>query len=251
MSEFINLNAGSPEPTIIDGDQGGKKWKTDRSGLVTASMACVVKKRLKSGEFSGAAQKYAFRLAIERITGTFLDDTFETEYMRRGTRLEEDARVRHEQRIGDLIEQVSLVISPCGRYGASPDGFIRSDGGAEYKCFVSPEKLMPILINGDVSDIQDQMQMNMWLTGREWWHFGLYCPALKAIDRDLTIIPTERNETYIDALKKDLAEFDCLVQSYQQQVLDNNHDSLFMPPEPGIAAIQQAPAETLNYEIQL
>ncbi len=238
---------------VISCEQGSAEWHKQRAGVLTASMVGVIRNKLTNGEYSKAAEKYAFRIALERITGKPLDDTFETEYMRRGNRLEEEARVLHEQRIGDLIEQTGLVLSDCGRFGASPDGLIRSDGGAEYKCFVSPEKLMPILIHGDVSEIQDQMQMNMWLTEREWWHFGLYCPALKPVERELTIIPVMRDDAYIEALRTDLYEFDCLVDEYKQALIDNNHDSIFMPeeklPEPDF--IPASPAADIQYDIQL
>lgn len=215
---------------VIDCEQGSAEWHEERAGVITASMLQEVRKRLKSGPnkggFSKAAEQYAFRLAFERVANTPLDDTYVTEYMRRGNRLEESARVVHESRIGNLIESVGMVKSDCGNYGASADGFIGDKGGAEYKCFVSPEKIMPIMLEGDLADIQDQMQMNMWLSDREWWHFGLYCPQLESIGRDLLLIKVERDEEYIAGMTADLEEFNQLVESYKKKIETINYNNI-------------------------
>jgi hypothetical protein len=214
---------------ILDSEQGSEQWHIDRAGVITASMAVVIRKRLASGELSQAAEKYAFRLAVECIAGMPLDDTYKTAYMKRGNRLEVDARIIHEARTGDLITEVGLVKPDCGNYGASADGFIGSTGGAGYKCFVAPEKLMKIWLLGDVSETMDQMQINMWLSGREWWHFGLYCPGMASVGRELTIIPAMRDDAYIALMVVELEEFNNLVEKYRIQILENNPDSLWMP----------------------
>lgn len=215
---------------IINCEQGSAEWHEERAGVITASMLQEVRKRLKSGAnkggFSKAATQYAFRLAFERVACTPLDDTYTTEYMRRGNRLEEAARVAHESRINNLIESVGMVKSDCGNYGASADGFIGDKGGAEYKCFVSPEKMMPIMLEGDLADIQDQMQMNMWLSDRDWWHFGLYCPHLESIGRDLLLIKVERDEEYIAGMTADLEEFNALVESYKKKIEKINYNNV-------------------------
>ena len=214
---------------ILASEQGSEQWHLDRAGVITASKAVVIRKKLASGEWSTAAIKYAFRLAVERIAGMPLDDTYQTAYMSRGNRLEVDARFLHEQRIGDLIIEVGLVLSDCGNYGASADGFIGVKGGSEYKCFVEPSKLMDIWLNADISETMDQIQMNMWLSGREWWHFGLYCPVMAKVGRELTIIPVIRDDAYIASMVADLEEFNELVESYKIKILENNPDSIWMP----------------------
>ena len=55
----------------------------------------------------------------------------------------------------------------------------------------------------------------MWLTGRKWWHIGLYCPALKPVGRQLWLREFARDDNYIDALEQDLWEFKQLVDSYE------------------------------------
>lgn len=170
----------------------------------------------KVGDFSDPAKDYAFRLAIERISCEPLaDEQFETWSMRRGRELEPAARELHAFTHGLEIVQTGLVLTDDRRFGASADGLIGTDGGSEYKCFTDPGKLRDILITRDIRDFTDQVQGCMWLTGRTWWHFGLYCPALIPVGKELTVFPVERDEAYIEALEADLIEFDGLVQSYE------------------------------------
>lgn len=204
---------------IINCDQGSPEWRQGRCGVTTASMFAECRKRLKSGpnkgDFSAKAKEYAFRLAVERISGELLsEDKFETFEMRRGRELEPEARLLHEERKGILVEQTGLVLTDDRLFGASVDGLIDDDGASEYKCFIGPSSLMPILLEGDISDCLDQVQGGMWVTGRKWAHFVLYCPALKPIDKHLTIIEVERDDDYIEELEADLLAFNGLVEQY-------------------------------------
>lgn len=205
---------------IIECEQGSPEWFLERSGSITASNFGECRKRLKSGankgDFTAKAKEYAFRLAIERISGVQLDeDKFETFEMRRGRDLEPDARFLHEQKIGMLIEQTGIVFTEDRLFGASADGLIGDDGSSEYKCFISPKSLMPILLDGDVSSCEDQVQGQLWITGRKWSDFVLYCPALKLIGKELTIIRVERDDSFIDAMEVELLDFNNLVEEYK------------------------------------
>lgn len=201
--------------------QGSPEWFQARTGAITASMFSEVRKRLKSGpnkgDWSSAAHDYAFTLAFERLTGTPLDEgQYETWAQKRGHELEPEARVTHEFEWGLQVDVAGFIASECGRFGASADGLIEDEGGVEYKCFVAPSKLRTILLSGDISEHYDQIQGGMWLTGRQWWHFGLYCPTLDPIGKALTIFPIDRDESYIEALKEDLEAFDTLVEQYKE-----------------------------------
>ena len=105
-----------------------------------------------------------------------------------------------------------------GGKGASPDGLIGADGGAEYKCLVSPERLRDTLVLNDISDFMDQVQGGMWITGRKWWDFCIYCPALAPVGRDFSRWRVPRDDEYIAALEQDLIEFSCLVDTYEQEL---------------------------------
>lgn len=170
------------------------------------------------GEFSDAAKAYAFRLAVERISGEALDEGYETFAMRRGHELEPAARDAHEIAAGVVVRRCGFIVTDDNAFGCSVDGLIQQKGGSEYKCLIAPDRLRAVLIDGDLSEFADQVQGCLWLTGREWWHFALYCPALKPIGRELWWHEWRRDEDYIEALEHDLLEFKGLVDDAEQQL---------------------------------
>lgn len=173
----------------------------------------------KIGDYTSAAKDYAFRLAVERITGQPLDGGFSTWAMQRGNELEPEARLLHEQRIGVMIEHAGFVKSLCGRFGASADGLIAPEGGSEYKCLVDPARMRQVIVEQDLSEFMDQMQGGMWITGRKWWHYGLYCPDLKEAGKDLILHHVARDDEYIAALEADIVEFDRYVEHCKAKIL--------------------------------
>lgn len=204
---------------VYTAPQGSLEWKGARAGCITASMFRVARERLKTGankgDFSSAAKDYAFKLAIERISGEPLDEGFETWAMRRGHELEPAARLEHELQSGLIVQPAGFVTTDDGLFGGSADGLIGEDGGSEYKCLVSPAELRSVLAEDDWSKYRDQVQGCMWITGRRWWEFCMYCPALEPIGRQLYRRRVERDDDYIEAMETDLIEFAALVARYE------------------------------------
>lgn len=210
---------------IYECEQGSAEWFNARAGAITASMFSTIRDRLKTGPNKGgykkAAEDYAFRLAVERISGeALMDDQFTPFAARRGNEMEPEARARHALDIGMDIKRAGFVATDDGKFGASADGLIGDDGGSEYKCLVAPERLRTILVDQDLSEFADQVQGCLWLTGRTWWHFCLYCPALRSISADLIIHEVRRDDDYIEALERDLVAFDGLVGEYVEKIKD-------------------------------
>jgi hypothetical protein len=172
------------------------------------------------GESSDAARRYAFRLACERIGGVPYDQRFETWQMRRGRELEPIARELHAFKYGIEVEPAGFVRTTDGKFGASADGFIGPDGGAEYKAFLDPDRLEPILFTDSTEDVRGQMQGGLWLTGRRWWHLGLYAPQLEPIELDLYVLTENRDDEFIDAMVADLLRFDEMVEDYVDRLRD-------------------------------
>lgn len=173
------------------------------------------------GDWTTAAKDYAFRLAVERISGHPLDDgQFETWAMRRGKELEPEARLTHEIMCAVSVDPCGFISTDDGKFGVSADGLIGKDDGAEYKCFVDPAKLRAIYMEGDIGDVVWQVQGGLWLTGRKRWHFGLYCPALASIRKALKVIVFDRDEPAIAEMENRLVEFDALVEQYRAQLID-------------------------------
>lgn len=172
----------------------------------------------KIGEFSDAAKKYAFALAIERINGQPLDEGFETFAMKRGHELEPYARAEHERQSGLEVDRAGFVLTDDRAFGCSADGLIGDDSGAEYKCFIDPERLYRFHIENDASEVFDQAQGCMWITGRKSWHIGLYCPALKNVDKQLWWREFPRDDNYIERMESDLWEFKLLVDDLESRL---------------------------------
>lgn len=243
---------------LVPCQQGDEAWKGARSGVITASMFSVIRKRvgelderqaayvnamlngksqaeamllagykakpraeaieralagLPVGEWSDPAKDYAFRLAIERISGEPLDEGFQTWAMARGHELEPHARAAHEFAADVVVQPCGLVLTDDGAFGASADGFIGEDGGAEYKCLIDPARLRAVLLDEDLSEFADQVQGGMWITGRKYWHFALYCPALAPIGKELWWREWKRDDDYIEKMEADLIAFKALVDA--------------------------------------
>lgn len=196
-----------------------QKDAAQAAGYKALPKSAIIEKALAGdpvGDFSEASKNYAFRLAIERISGEPLDEGFETFAMRRGHELEPLARAEHEVQSGLLVKRAGFVVD--GPYGCSADGFIGDDGGSEYKCFINPEKLRAFHIDNDASEVFEQAQGCMWLTNRKWWHIGLYCPALASVGRQLWWRRFDRDEEYITKLQSDLEGFRAMVDGFEHQL---------------------------------
>lgn len=190
----------------------------EAAGYKTAPRAEGIQRALdgeRVGEWSQAAQDYATRLAIERISGEALDEGFETWSMRRGRELEPEARMEHEIQSGLFVRRAGFVMTDDGAFGASADGLIDPDGGAEYKCFVDPVKLRQFWLENDASSVTEQCFGGLWITARMRWHIGLYCPALRSIGKQLWWRVVVRDDDYIEAMEQDLIEFKALVDQYE------------------------------------
>lgn len=211
QSQYVALRlVGTPEKAAAEA--AGYKI-VPKSDIITRALNGE-----KVGDYSDAAKDYAFRLAIERISGEPLDEGFETWSMRRGHDLEPEARMEHEAKTGLFVKRAGFVTTDDGLFGASADGLIGDDGGSEYKCFLAPDKLRAILLENDITDVREQAQGCMWLCGRKWWHVGLYCPALSPVGKQFTMFEVQRDEEFIEKMEQDLWQFAMLVAQYEKQL---------------------------------
>lgn len=98
----------------------------------------------------------------------------------RGHELEPLARDMYELETGHTVETVGFI--EYTQYaGCSPDGLVAEDGGTEIKC-VNDVSYLKHLLNGvdevDTSHVW-QVQMNLLITGRQWWDLIIYNPNFK------------------------------------------------------------------------
>lgn len=216
--------------------QGTEEWLMARAGVLTASDFRLARMR-QGSKLTDAQANLAFSKAWERITGKPMDKKPAGWAAERGHDLEPFARIAHQAEIGIEVKQVGLVLTDDFLFGASADGFIGKDGGAEYKCFVSPEKLRTILIDNDFSAIEDQVQGGMWITGRKWWDMCLYCPDLEIIGQALTRHRAHRDDDYIDAMVEDLMRFQREITRMENKLRDKGRAVGIEVPAFGAATV--------------
>ena len=155
-------------------EQGTDEWHMMRLGKVTASqMANVMMKPDLAG-----FKNYQAQLVCERLTGVYTP-TFKSAAMEHGTETEEQARAMYTMATGNMVQEVAFVDHPSiAMAGCSPDGLIGDNGGVEIKC-PQPTEHIRILLGGVIPrNYMLQMQWNMACTGRKWWDFVSFCPAL-------------------------------------------------------------------------
>lgn len=209
---------------IIECEQGTDIWHTLRAGRVTASRFVDARSKLSraskngaAGDPSGDALSYAWAVSIERINGRSIDLNMATPATRRGTDLEPHARLAYELETGNLASESGICISDCGRFAYSSDGLCGDDGMIEIKCPASPQKIGAIWSNPETADAEyiDQIQGGLWITGRSWCDFVMYCPWLESAGKDLFVKRIMRDEEYIAALELDLLNFCTTVDQYE------------------------------------
>lgn len=212
---------------LLNLPQGSSAWLAARAGRCTASKFGDARAKLskaskngKSGDPSGAALDYAWAIAIERIAGAPIDESFSTWQMKRGTELEPHARLAYELQTGLLASDSGICVSDDEFFAYSSDGLVDGDGLIEIKCPASPVKIGAIWSNPEsaADEYIDQMMGGMWITGRKWCDLVVYCPWLESVGKDLFIKRIERDEEYIEQLEADLWQFKLLVDQYEAKL---------------------------------
>lgn len=193
---------------IIDCVQGTDAWRKARLGIPTASQFHRI--ITATGKPSAQAEAYLYELAAEYILQEPCNSV-KTEWMARGTFIEEEARRYYELQRDVNVEQVGFVTTDDGLIGCSPDGLIGDDGGVEIKV-PSAARHIAYLLSSPADDYKFQVQGSLYVTGRAWWDIVSYNPAMPS-----TIVRCERDEGFIKLLDKRMQEFterltDCIVK---------------------------------------
>lgn len=201
-----------------DFEQSSPEWLQCRAGKITASRAKDARDFLKSGKPAARLIAYAAQVAVERIAGKPVDQTFQNWQMKEGSLQEPICRIHYEGLTGNLVEEVGAIATDDDQFLYSPDGLIGDDGLIEIKSLFSPERIIQIIANEDYSDFMDQCMFGLWLTGRKWIDLCIWCPALESIGLHLTIRRITRDEAAIEALETDLLAFAALVRDNEAKL---------------------------------
>lgn len=227
---------------VLNLPQGSDEWLAARAGVTTASRFADARAKLtrasktgKAGDFAAKATEYAWTVALERIAGKPLDQTFSTWQMKRGNELEPEARMAYEMATGLLAGESGLLLTEDSKFGYSSDGLVGDSGLIEIKCPANCQKIGSIWSDPEraTDEYIDQIQGGLWITGRKWCDFVMYCPWLESVGKELFIRRVHRDDDYIEALESDLVAFDQMVEQYRAQIVEQS-------PEVGALQTQEA-----------
>ena len=147
------------------------EWFEIRKGKMTASHAQAI------GNCGKGLDTY-----ILQIMSDYYEITPEEKYtnsqLERGLDLEGQAVEIYEMMHNVKVERPGFI--ERDKYsGVSPDGLIGEPGGLEVKCH-NNLKHFKLLLDGKIeSGYIWQMQMGLFITGREWWDYMAYNPNFK------------------------------------------------------------------------
>lgn len=200
-------------------------------------------------EWSAEAKLYAMDLARERVGGT-VQGVYVNAAMRLGTEQETPARVAYEDRSGNMVEKAGFCCSEDRKFGCSVDGLILGSSHRpkvwECKTMVSSNTLFKAVIDGDISEYEDQCRFNTWLLGADGCVLTLHVWDLPSLTRDIWI---PRDESAIEAMETDLIAFEALVTSYETMLLAKMVGSPAVPPWEPAPAAPAAKAVTTPAEV--
>lgn len=186
-------------------EQGTAAWLELRLGKVTASRVSDVVAKTKTG-YSASRANYMAQLVAERLTGT-VQDSYQSDAMRWGTNVEDEARAAYEFRMGEMVETVGFIPHPrIEMSGASPDGFVGASGLIEIKCPNTATHIETLLGQNVPGKYVTQIQWQLATTGREWCDFVSFDPRMPERMR-LFVQRVERDDKRIDELESEVIAF--------------------------------------------
>ena len=158
-------------------EQGSPEWLSLRLGKVTASRIKEVIANGRGNAPSKMAESYLMELVAEILTGES-KPFFENDAMRWGTEKEEEARAVYSIKNSRFdIEEVAFI-EHSEFIGVSPDGLVGDDGLIEIKCPNTTTQLKRALSDNYSKDYNAQIQMQLWVSERDWCDFVSFDPRL-------------------------------------------------------------------------
>ena len=180
-------------------EQGSAEWLAMRLGKVTASKVSDVLSKGRGSAPSKMSETYMIELIAEVLTGNS-KPFFENDAMRWGTETEPQARAMYAVN-NDFVDVKEVAfVEHNEQVGISPDGLIGEDGLLEIKCPNTTTQLKRALSDDYSADYKAQIQMQLWVTEREWCDFLSFDPRL---DCEAGYLQQRvfRDEEYIEEMK--------------------------------------------------
>lgn len=186
---------------ISENKQGSDDWVIDRLAIPTASNFSKI--ITTTGKPSATTKTYMNTLLAEWYTGAPVDQIESTIWMERGNELEASARSLYEFVQNKEIKQVGVCyLDDKKLISCSPDGLVGDDGLLEIKCPKANTMIDYMLDGGFPSKYKQQVQGQMWITGRQWCDFFAYHPDFPEF-----LVKVNRDQKYINILSEYIIKF--------------------------------------------
>jgi putative phage-type endonuclease len=197
---FSGVNMNSIELSCV---QYSDEWWDARKGRFTASQAnkIITPTGKASSQFNGEVG----RLIAEEMGLQDPKDFAGTEWMQRGSELEDEARDWLSFQLGEVVRPCGIFLKG-GRFAASPDGvMVAHDGSKPVEIKVpKPSTHISWLLAGVLPpEHKPQIHMQLAVTGADTAYFMSYNPDIKplvvVVNRDEY---TEALQGYMDEVEK-------------------------------------------------
>ena len=169
------------------------EWIEIKRGKMSASNAETI---IANGK---GLETYIYNLMAEYYSSAEKENYINAD-MQRGIDLEPEARLEFEFYTNLDVQEVGFI-EHNEFIGVSPDGLIGDDGLIEIKCPNDSIYFKLLLSNNIKPEYIAQMQMQMYVTDRQYCYFVSYNPNF---EKSLYIKKITRDEEMIDKLKKGL-----------------------------------------------
>ncbi len=186
-------------------EQRTDEWYAIRKGKMTASNAETI---IANGK---GLETYIYNLMAEYYS-TAQKENYINADMQRGIDLEPEARIEFEFYTGLDVQEVGFV-EYNDFIGVSPDGLIDNDGLIEIKCPNDSIYFKLLLSDNIKPEYIAQMQMQMYITDRQYCYFVSYNPNF---EKSLYIKKINRDEEMIEKLKKGLEKGTQLIKEIKK-----------------------------------
>ena len=196
--------------------QGTDAWLSLRLGIPTTSrfddIITTGGKKGVPGD-SSSAPKYMHHLLAERITGQPIEG-FKSQYMERGSMLEERAVAAYELEHDCETEKVGFVTQDDGRIGCSPDRFIVGQDRGLLECKApAPHTHVAYLLSatGAETEYKIQLQGQLWICEKDFVDICSFHP-----DMPLALFRVNRDDEFIRVMAEKVREFSYMLEEKVQ-----------------------------------
>lgn len=159
-------------------EQGTLEWHELRLGRVTASRVKDVLAKGRGNAPSKTRETYMLELVTELLTGAKVDG-YTNDAMQWGNETEPQARAMYELKNDVDVKEVTFI-STGKNIGVSPDGLVGDNGLIEIKCPNSLTQVRRALSDKYYTDYYKQIQMQLWVSEREWCDFVSFDPRINS-----------------------------------------------------------------------